>query len=148
MLTLKAPLKDFCFSSPESFTALMEACVGHLQNGCLSAGLRLLQAELDMSVHSVQRCVSRAPTPLDYVALHHCQSPSAASSNKTSSLAAGGVRPAHTQTTRAPKTNKTRDACLLEDCTTLDSASNSSAPALGSTANPPPLLVPQPKHLH
>lgn len=99
----------------------------HLQNGCCYAALTLLQADLYMSVHSVLRCVSRGPTSLNYVAPHHRQSPSAASSSLTAFLPRGNLCPAQMKTAPAPKC-KIRTSCLQKHSPTSDSASNSSVP--------------------
>ena len=65
-----------------------------------------------MSVHSVLRCASTAPTSPNYVAAHPCQSPCAASSDLATFPPAGAdLSPARTKTSRAPK-SRTRRSCL------------------------------------
>lgn len=111
--------------------------MSHSQNGCCSAGLSPLHADLRTSVHSVLRCASTPPTPPNFVAPHPC----AASSDLTCSLLGGDLRPAQRRTTRAPGC-KTRGSCLPSDCPTLDSASNSCAPNNSSWLHMPPSSPP------
>ncbi len=122
---------------PESFNGGVKR--SHLQSGCCSAGSTLPRAEPRTSAHSAPRCASRPPTPLNYAAPHRCRTPSAASPHLESFLPDGYPRPAQTKTARAPEC-KMRGSCLQGGCPTLDSASNSSVPTLGSARPPHPQM--------
>lgn len=77
----------------------------HLRNGCLLAGSPQARAELCTSVHSVLRCVSRAPTPPNCVAPHQSQTPCAASWHPF--LPAGVQSRVRTPTNRARESYET-----------------------------------------
>lgn len=99
------------------FIALMagnETRMVHLLNGCLLAGSLRARAELCTSFHSVLRCLSRAATPPKYVAPHHSQTPSAASSHP--SPPAGVRTQAQTTTNRARESYETQGSCLRQPC--------------------------------
>lgn len=118
------------------FIALMagkETRMVHLLNGCLLAGSLRARAELCTSFHSVLRCLSRASTPPKYVAPHHSQTPSAASSHP---FPPAGVRSrARTTTNQARESYETQGSCLRDERATLKSATNSSCPSI------PPLIT-------
>lgn len=121
-------LRLYCFNGGGKETRLV-----HLQNGCLLAGSLRARAELCTSVHSVLRCVSRAPTPPRYGAPHHSQTPRAASSPPFPP--AGARSRARAATNRARESYETQGSCLTGECATLKSATNSSYPSI------PPLIT-------